>query len=57
MVLFGSYEDDEIDGDGITFHAKDFPFILLIGIIGGLVWKLLYVSLSDSLYSFFVSYK
>ena len=36
MVLFGSYEDDEID-DGITFHAKDFPYILLIGIIGGLV--------------------
>ena len=38
MVLFGSYEDDEIGGgEGITFHAKDFPFILLIGLIGGLV--------------------
>jgi len=33
-VLFGSYRDDSPD---IIFTTTDFPFVLLIGVIGGLV--------------------
>lgn len=33
-VLFGSYRDDASD---IVFRARDFPFVLLVAFIGGLV--------------------